>query len=658
VSQPKYPQLTSPSLSIEEDGTPVSGRFGDVYFSRADGMEETRHVFINGIGAPECWANQDSYTIAETGFGTGLNFLLTWSEWLKAAPRNAQLHYISLEGFPLTAGELETALEAFPSLAPQTGELLESYPSALPGYHHHSLQMGRVKLTLMFGEAAKMLSQLRASVDAWYLDGFAPSKNPEMWREEVLDQVARLSKPGAHLATFTAAGAVRRGLAERGFTMRKVPGFGYKRECLQGTFEGAHTELPAEKPWFRPPPPMGTDKRVALIGGGIAGCSAAYALKRSGCKPIIIERHKQLANEASGNPAGILTPRLTIGDTPSGRFHAAGLIQSINLYNHLHSSGHDIWLQERGVMTMARDEEERTRQQRLVSEHALPEEFAKIVDAEEALQLSGLKAPLGGIWYGTSGCIRPANVCNALAEGIEQIQGSADHLEKSGSGWRVLNKQGALLCEADAVVLTNGPMAAKFFPGSPLTITANRGQITYLPPTDLPHTPFSFGGYLSPPFDGMRVLGSTYDRWMDPENSDWERITEEHQDRCLNILKKHQEVFCLQFRDIPLRGRAALRAVTPDRMPLVGPLPIVSAYQSDYVDLHHGRKGVTYPPATYAENLFVLAGLGSRGFQTALPCAESLAAMITGTPMPLETDVLDALHPGRFILHGLRRGPK
>lgn len=653
----KTPSLLPPDLLFESDGTPISGRFGDVYFSRTDGLEETYHVFINGVGGAESWPDKEELTVGETGFGTGLNFLLTWSEWKKVAPPDARLRYISLEGFPLTKKQLESALESFPSLADEAKELVANYPLPIPGFHHRIFDDGRVSLTLMYGEAAQVLSQLTANIDAWYLDGFAPSKNPEMWRPEVLEQVARLSHPGTRLATFTAAGFVRRGLESLGFEMEKAPGFGRKRECLRGRFTVKETTANIEKPWFRAPKPLGRRKRVALIGGGVAGCAAAYVLNKAGCEPVIIEKRDTLAQEASGNPAGILSPRLTIGDTPQGRFYLASFLHSVGVYDKLHSEKQDIWLEPRGILTMARDADERQRQEKLVEEHAFPEEFATLLDAKQSEDLSGLPAPLGGIWYGLSGAIRPKNVCRALADGTEIVTGEAHRLERYGNRWQVSNRQEQLLTEADAVVLTNGPLAADFLQDCPLTIFANRGQIAVLPAQDRPKVPFSFGGYLTPQFDGIQILGSTYDRWPDAHDTSWETVTESHQLRCLDILAKHQPEHRNRYEENPpLNGRASLRAVTSDRMPLVGPLPIAAAYEHDYADLRHGRKHKTYPPATYAENLFVLAGLGSRGFQTALPSAEVLAAMITGAHMPFDRAVIEALHPARFILHGLKRG--
>ncbi len=238
------PSLTTAQLTFE-DGAPVSVQFGDVYFSRAGGVEEGIHVFLEGNSLKERFAAAPhGFTIAETGFGTGLNFLLAALLWLEASPPGAALHYISIEKYPVEKAIL-TALYAGHPLARESEEMLAHYPLPVPGVHMRLLYDGRVRLTLLFADIAEALPVIpHASVDAWFLDGFSPAKNPDMWRNAHLQAVAARTRPGGSFATFTAAGQVKRALAAAGFDVSKCRGYGYKRDMLRGIYDPA-TVIPS-----------------------------------------------------------------------------------------------------------------------------------------------------------------------------------------------------------------------------------------------------------------------------------------------------------------------------------------------------------------------------------------------------------------------------
>ncbi|MDA0997316.1 MAG: tRNA (5-methylaminomethyl-2-thiouridine)(34)-methyltransferase MnmD [Proteobacteria bacterium] len=263
-------RLSDPEMFIDADGTPRSGRAGDIYFSPDDGPAERKHVFLDGIGAPETF-NRPGMRLCELGFGSGLNFLLSWRTWRETAAKDASLDYTAVEGYPLAAGEIARALRRFPMIERELAALVAALPPRVAGWHRVELDAGRVRLTLVYTDVMTALKGLLGSFDAWYLDGFAPSINPEMWAPEVLGLIAKHSAPGARLATFTAAGGVRRSLAAAGFDVKRRKGFAGKRECLAGTFEGA--------------PTTGERKdagRVAVIGAGIAGGWVTMALARRG----------------------------------------------------------------------------------------------------------------------------------------------------------------------------------------------------------------------------------------------------------------------------------------------------------------------------------------------------------------------------------------
>ena len=224
-----------------QDKQPFSAQFNDVYFSTDDGEAETNYVFIAQNQLITRFKNLQNqhFTIAETGFGTGLNFLCTWQAWLKFAPAQASLHFISCEKYPITIHDLILAHQQWPNFAALSCELIKQYHLTKVASHSMTCTFGRVKLSILLQDASSALSQLsseKTPIDAWFLDGFAPSKNPEMWTEALFAKMARLSRPNASFATFTSASAVRRGLQNVGFTVNKLAGFGKKREMLAGNF--------------------------------------------------------------------------------------------------------------------------------------------------------------------------------------------------------------------------------------------------------------------------------------------------------------------------------------------------------------------------------------------------------------------------------------
>lgn len=305
-----------------KQGQPVSQRFDDIYFSREDGVAESEYVFLKNNDLPDRWLNSQQFVIAETGFGTGLNFLITLRHWLATAPENARLHYYSIEKYPLTVSDLEKALSVWPEYQTLLDELLAVYPPAVKGCHPLYLCDRRVTLVLMFGDITEMLRELPTSVDVWYLDGFAPAKNPEMWTADIFKGIAQHSHRGSHFSTFTAVGDVRRGLTDAGFEVRRVRGFASKREMLVGSLQ---TERPVRQamPWFKLPVSNISSKKVAVIGAGIAGITTAWALANRGWQVSLLEQCSDIAQQASGNPLGVLMPRITLDQSVEGEFYAS-----------------------------------------------------------------------------------------------------------------------------------------------------------------------------------------------------------------------------------------------------------------------------------------------------------------------------------------------
>ncbi|HBO7223054.1 TPA: bifunctional tRNA (5-methylaminomethyl-2-thiouridine)(34)-methyltransferase MnmD/FAD-dependent 5-carboxymethylaminomethyl-2-thiouridine(34) oxidoreductase MnmC, partial [Pseudomonas aeruginosa] len=417
-------------LDWDENGQPLSRAFGDVYFSRHSGLNETRHVFLATNRLAERFAalgDGEVLCIGETGFGTGLNFLCAWQLFERVAPAGARLEFVSVEKFPLAAADLRRALALWPELAPWSEALLGQYLAVHPGFQRLAFAGGRVGLTLLLGDALECLPQLDARVDAWFLDGFAPAKNPDMWSPVLFAELARLSAPQATLGTFTSAGFVRRGLIEAGFAMQRVPGYGQKREMLSGTYQGPPAN--AGKPWYARPAPHAGRRAALVVGGGLAGCASAASLAARGWQVTLIERHPGLAREASGNPQGVLYLKLSAHGTPLSRLVLSGFGHTRRLLERLRR-GHD-W-DACGVLQLAFDAKEAQRQAQLAA--AFPADLLHGLDREQAERLAGVALPAGGLFYPEAGWVHPPALCQALAAtpGITLLSGRAVRLRREG----------------------------------------------------------------------------------------------------------------------------------------------------------------------------------------------------------------------------------
>ena len=643
-------QLTPAAVAFD-GATLRAPAFGDVYFHSENGLEEARHVFLGGVGAPDLWAQRHHTVIAETGFGAGLNFLATWDLWRRTAAPGGFLHFVSVEGYPLARADLARALAPWTELAPMAAALIDVYPPPVAGFHPLSFDNGRVRLTLLYGEAAAALAELSARVDAWYLDGFAPDRNPEMWRDEVMAEIARLSAPGARLASFTVAGEVRRQLQAHGFAVEKAPGFGPKRECLRARFQGA--DAPRDpRPWFAPPPPM--SGKIAVIGGGIAGLMAASSLADLGRRVTLHEAADDVAAGASGNPAAVVEPWLDRGGNAVARSHLAAYLHLLRRYGDL---GPEVW-QPCGILRLLGDAEAQRQGALLAQDRLLPPEHLQYLGPDDASARAGIALGQPALHLPQAGLARPKALAALATTKVEVRRGSAiAGLRPGDDGWALLGPRGEAVDRADVVVLAAALATAHLAP-LPLAFQARAGEITFLPPfagiADL-RAVLMFNGYLTPAIDiagvTAHVLGATFDV-VSPDNP----VSQKGNAAARNLRALGKALPHLTLPDpATLNGRANVRATTTDHLAILGGVPDMDHYAASYDGLRQGKRG-PYPAARYQPGLYVLTGLGARGFLTAPLLAEALAAQVSGLPMPLERAALDAFHPARFWVREVKRG--
>lgn len=629
-----------------QSGQPVSEQFGDVYFSRDNGLAETHHVFIQHNGLPERWSTLKAahFTVAETGFGTGLNFLCAWQAWLEHAPAQARLHFISCEKYPLSMADTKQALSYWPQLAPLSQQLIAQYDMLSPGFHRMSFDDGRITLTLMIGDAAEMYQQLQAKVDAWFLDGFAPAKNPEMWQSSLFSQMARLSANNASFSTFTSAGIVKRGLVEAGFSVEKVSGYGSKREMLRGQFQGTSTHNTATRQNTDSSAQRPLEKKAIIVGGGIAGCATSHALAQRGWQVTLIERHASLANEASGNPVGVLYPRLAVQDTVMSRLALASFQYTTRLI-------HTLRLPESsygpcGVLQLTVDERDHERHQ-AIQARGFSQDIVQYLTADEASQVAGIPLSEHALHFPAAGWIKPQDMCLALAQHKniqKRLSTEALKLQKLSHGWQVTNTDG-LQEEAPVLILTAANQTMAFPQLDSLPLQPVRGQISILQAcasSNALKTVVCTDGYISPAIHGHHCLGASFV----PDDKTLDIRISEHQHN-LKMLKAmlpwlYDQIMQQDMgKQSLIGGRAALRCATPDRIPLTGHL------------LDHAAEELASPESVPLEGLYVNTGHGSKGLSQAPYCAEILASALNHEPLPADRQLVAALDPNRFLLRKL-----
>jgi tRNA 5-methylaminomethyl-2-thiouridine biosynthesis bifunctional protein len=632
---------------------PVSLRFHDVYASTAGALADKRYVFLTNNFLPERWRQARWFAVGELGFGTGLTFLATWALWRETAPAGARLHFFSVEHYPLRREDLTHALHPWSQLAPLAEQLLRVWPIPEPGFHRLILEPGRVDLTLLFGDVQEMLPRLQGQVDAWLLDGFAPAVNEAMWSESVFRELVVRTRPGGTFATYTAAGRVRRRLEAVGFSVEKRPGFGRKKEMLRGRL--ARTPVDEDRtPWFHIPRSAACGPRAAVvIGAGLVGTATAQALARRGWRVILVERRDAPARGASGNAAGIVAPPIAGDRDPMQRWAAAAYRYALR---HFRGLGQAVEWASCGVLLAAWDERSRRRQQRFLEMWKPPPETIRPVDAMEASRLCGLAVAWEGLYVPDGSWVHPPSVCRAQLsqQGILALFGEeAQSLERCGDGWRVLGPEGRLIASAPLVIVAGGEDAAAFAQTSGLPLRAVRGQITELEATSRSEglgVVVCGPGYATPARNGRHCIGATYDL----EDRDREPSERDHQ-RNRELLRRFFSTLADALADSPAAGRVAFRCVSPDHVPVVGPVPDEGEFKRAYGDLDRGFPPSRYPPAPCHPGLYVNAGHGSRGLSYAPLAAELLAAMIEGEPLPLEHDLVNSLHPARFLVRELRK---
>lgn len=660
------PQTSSPHPMSEPidwlpDGTPYSPRFGDRYHSENGGLDQARRVFLHGCGLPEAWAGQSQWRILETGFGFGLNFLVTWAAWRADPERPTLLHFVSTEAWPVSAADLLRATSVHPELAPLAEALHQQWWGLLPGVHRLRFDEGRVLLTLYVGDTQAMLRQQNLTVDSVYLDGFSPQRNPESWDLHTMKAVARCCRRGTRLATWTIARAVRDALTQCGFEVTRVPGVPPKRDNLHATFNPRWEPRTSRQAEAAPPPsPPGP---CVVIGGGIAGAATAASLARRGWQVTVLDQALEPAAGASALPAGVFAPHVSPDDSVLSRLSRSGIRTTLEQARWLLNEGVD-WA-HCGVLEHRTDGSPGLSPDWTQGPGAAWSEPAP----SAALTAAQLPPDATACWHHQAGWVRPARLARALLgqPGIQwrgncavaqlrRVEAPSTAHGPATTTWQALDAQGQVLAEAPTVVIAAGAGSLALlnhrWPLQPV-----RGQVSWgvhadaaTPLGSLIPFPANGNGNLVPRFplgdqaDGDHgwVMGSTFERdvqSLPPSATDihaahatnWAKL----QGLLPGIAPQLEPLFA-QALNAPalqpaageppaLRTWAAVRCTAPDRLPIVGPVD-----------------------AAQLPGLWTSTAMGARGLTLALLCGELLAARLQGEPLLLDARLAKALGTERL----------
>lgn len=677
MKKPAYPnmlaELHPADLDWQEDGAPFSTRYGDVYFSRNGGLAETAHVFLEGNNLQQRWLELDQqdqpgvFTIAELGFGTGLNFLSCWRLWQTTGCKRLRLHFISCEKHPMSLHALTRSLQQWPELRDISPDLINQYPDHSPGYHRlmfmntASDQHKPVILDLYYGDALAMLQQQSspgAKMDAWFLDGFSPSLNPELWSEELLQTISAFCKPGSTLSSYSVTGKVVRALKALDFLVEKRKGFGPKRQMLFARYRPEH-----EPSFTAPAQPR--RKTAIVIGAGLAGATAARSLAQRGVNVTVLDQADAIASGASGNRQAVVQLRLNKQFDAHCQFHIHSYLFALRFYQYMGAvPNNDFAWHGCGVLTLnsaytnTRDAADSKTLAETYSHY--PDVVLQAVDAGRAQTITGLAIQEDGLWQAAGGWMNPALCCETcLNHPLIRVETGtrAESLERTENGWIVHTDQQS--ATADYVIVANSYSAREFeqtalYPVSPL-----RGQVSHVQQNSvsatLKHVVCS-QRYLAPPdADGQHCVGASYIK----NAINTELSPDEHREN-LEKLGALAELVNLK-PDLALAGRAGIRGASQDYTPIAGQVPDTDLPEWRYGGAQHqsleqldsDKSG----EVKRLPGLFITTGHGSHGTVSCPIIAEHIAALVCEEASPLPQALADVIDPVRFV-HRQRRRAK
>ena len=581
-----------------KNNTLFSEEFDDLYSSAKGAVAECNHVFIKGNNLNERFENlgeNSKFYIGEIGFGIGINFLTTCKSWLDHTKQNQVLEFYSFDKYLFRLSDFKTLNVSCPDLKEYISELERNYPRNIQGAQKISLFGGRIILNLIIGEIdnTQEYIKLMDKVDAWYFDGFSPSKNPDLWSIKLFKCIHKSCHENTTFSTYTSSGLVKNNLTESGFNHSRAMGFSDKRHMLKGTVD---TQLKKNT----------SNTKVAVIGSGIAGCVLSYTLAKKGIEVDLYEKSDSICSGASSHELLVTYPRLSAHDTAFGSFTLHSYIFATNFYKQLKT---DTW-KKTGVIILNHDAATEKRQSSLLEKRA-DGEIYRYIDPDEASELSGIDIKLNGLIYEDAGYILPEEMCKFLIESPKINIFTSSHIKSIKKNREVFNLNiGEKKFEYQNVCVCAGSETANIVDIDGISI--KRGQVTHIESLDNVSRiklPICAKGYISPRVNNIHLVGSSY---SDSEDTD---LSEEEHLYNLNNLK-----LVIDEEMNVITGQTGHRAVSKDHMPVVG----------------------------MKDGIYINTCHGSRASVTAPISAEIIASMIVDEAPPLMGRELESLSPERF----------
>ena len=576
--------------------TPYSKKFDDFYFSRKDGLAETQYVFLKGNNLPQSWEGRENFSICETGFGTGLNFFATWDLFEKTAQKNQSLDFVSIEKYPLSIEEINNALNPWADIFKNKIKIFcDLYPLRVRGVHRIKIN-SQITLTLIFDDVNAVMPTLIEKFDCWFLDGFTPAKNPQMWTDILFENMKRLSHPNASFATFTAAHKVREGLERFGFNVQKQKGFGYKSDMTIGFIQ---KEIENKKPKLK------QGASIAIIGGGLSGTACAYTLKQYGFNPIIYEASQTLGAGASGNECGFYNPRFCALWNFSAQFFSPAYAQFISIAKR---AGDDVNYNPCGSLHLINSSDKKKRFSAMLKNWQWHEDHLKILNQSESSNIAGIHINEDALYLPDSGSVNVKKLCHYYAQDIEV------RTKHKIEDYTHLNEDIIILCNAHAALEFSG---MNFIP-----LKKVRGQITKVQSTK--HSQnlqcnIHFGKYISAAQNGMHHIGATFQPWE-------QEIDLVHEENFENINAIQEQISDLKNEDFEITGGwAQYRCASKDHFPIIGRVP-------------------------HEKNVFTSLAFGSHGLVGSIQSAHILADLLRGKEHCLQFDMKKNIDYQRFSL--------